>query len=160
VVGEAAVRALLRHGHTVRLLARHAEDDARAWPAGVEPWPGDVTRPETLVGSGDACDAVLHVVGIVDERPPAVTFQSVNVDGTRHVVAEAARAGVPHLVYVSSLGAERGASPYHRSKHAGEEIARTFGGRWIVVRPANVYGPGDAVISLLLKMVRTLRPSR
>mgnify|MGYP002778175574 FL=1 len=156
VVGEAAVRALLRRGHAVRLLARHAEDDARVWPTGVEPWPGDVTRPETLAGSGDGCDAVLHVVGIVDEKPPAVTFQAVNVDGTRHVVDEAGRAGVAHLVYVSSLGAERGASPYHRSKHAGEEIARTFAGRWTVVRPANVYGPGDEVISLLLRMVRTL----
>jgi NADH dehydrogenase len=156
VVGEAAVRALRRRGHEVRLLARRAEDEARTWPDGVEPWPGDVTRPESLRGAGDGCEAVLHLVGIVDEAPPEATFERVNVGGTRHVVDEATRAGVPHLVYVSSLGAERGASPYHRSKHAGEEVARTFGGRWVVVRPGNVYGPGDEVVSLLLRMVRTL----
>lgn len=156
VVGEAAVRALLGRGHTVRLLSRHAGRDARAWPEGVEPHDGDVTRPETLRGAADDCDAVLHVVGIVDERPPELTFDRVNVDGTRHVVAEAARAGVPHLVYVSSLGADRGESPYHRSKHAGEEAVRGFGGRWVIVRPGNVYGPGDEVVSLILRMVRGL----
>jgi uncharacterized protein YbjT (DUF2867 family) len=156
VVGEAAVAALLRRGHEVRLLARHAADDAKAWPEGVEARPGDVTDPESLRGAADGCDAVLHVVGIVDEQPPAVTFARVNVEGTRHVVDEASRAGVERLVYVSSLGAERGQSAYHRSKHAGEEVVRGFGGRWVVVRPGNVYGPGDEVVSLLLRMVRTL----
>ncbi|MDF1502870.1 complex I NDUFA9 subunit family protein [Roseisolibacter sp. H3M3-2] len=156
VVGEAAVRALLRRGHAVRLLARGAEKEARTWPDGVEPWKGDVTDADSLRGAADGCDAVLHLVGIVDEKPPHATFEGVNVAGTRHVVAETTRAGVPHLVYVSSLGAERGRSPYHRSKHAGEEVARGFGGRWVVVRPGNVYGPGDEVVSLLLRMVRTL----
>ena len=156
VVGEATVAALLRRGHEVRLLARRAADDARAWPSGVEARPGDVTDPASLRGAADGCDAVLHVVGIVAESPPEATFERVNVEGTRHVVGEAARAGVPHLVYVSSLGADRGQSDYHRSKHAGEEVARTFGGRWVVVRPGNVYGPGDEVVSLLLRMVRTL----
>jgi NADH dehydrogenase len=156
VVGEAAVRALLARGHQVRLLARHAHDEARVWPQGVEARDGDVTDAASLRGAADGCDAVLHVVGVVDEDPPRVTFQGVNVDGTRHVRDEAARAGVPHLVYVSSLGADRGASAYHRSKHAGEAITREFGGRWVIVRPGNVYGPGDEMISLLLRMVRTL----
>ena len=160
VVGEAAVRALLRRGHAVRLLARHAEHDARQWPArgaaSVEPHAGDVTRPATLAGAADDCDAVLHLVGVVAESPPEVTYERVNVEGTRHVVAEAARAGVPRFVYVSSLGADRGASPYHRSKHAGELVTHDFPGHWVVVRAGNVYGPGDEVISLLLKMVRTL----
>ena len=156
VVGEAAVRALVERGHRVRLLARHAAETVRRWPHGVEAHDGDVTDRSSLRGAADGCDAVLHLVGIVDESPPEVTFQSVNVDGTRHVVDEAARAGVAQLVYVSSLGADRGTSPYHRSKLAGEEIARTFAGRWVVVRPGNVYGPGDEVVSLLLKMVRAL----
>ncbi len=158
VVGEAAVRALLARGHAVRLLARHADEDARAWPAaaggGVEPFAGDVTDPASIRGAADGCDAVLHLVGSVEGTEEQL--ERLNVAGTRHVVAEAARAGVPHLVYVSSLGAERGASPYHKSKYAGEREAARFPGRWVVVRPGNVYGPGDEQISLLLKMVRAL----
>jgi hypothetical protein len=33
---------------------------------------------------------------------------------------------------------------------------RNFAGGWIILRPGNVYGPADEVISLLLTMVRTL----
>ncbi|HEY0780704.1 MAG TPA: NAD-dependent epimerase/dehydratase family protein, partial [Gemmatirosa sp.] len=170
VVGDAGVRALLAHGHRVRLLARHASDDARAWPApgdadapggpgsgvGIEAHDGDVTDPASVAGAARGCDVVLHLVGTVAEHPPEVTYERVNVEGTRHMVDEAARSGVPRFVYVSSLGADRGTSPYHQSKFAGELEAARFPGAWSVVRLANVYGPGDAVVSLLLRMVRAL----
>lgn len=156
VVGTAAVTALVGKGHEVRLLSRHAERDARRWPKGVEPWPGDVAEAGSLHQAADGCDAVLHLVAIVEEKPPKATFQRVNIDGTRNLVAEAARAGVRRFVYVSSLGADRGESHYHRSKLAGEEIVRGYAGDWLVVRPGSVYGPGDEQISLLLRLVRTL----
>jgi uncharacterized protein YbjT (DUF2867 family) len=156
VVGKPAVDQLLERGHTVRLFARNAERDSFLWESGVEPRTGSIGRDEDVEGAADGCEAVLHVVGIVDEIPPEVTFEKINVGGTRRIVREAERAGVRRLVYVSSLGADRGKSDYHRSKLAGEEIVRTFGGEWLICRPGNVYGPGDQVISLLLKMVRTL----
>jgi nucleoside-diphosphate-sugar epimerase len=156
VVGKPAVDRLVELGHTVRLLSRHAARDARLWKEGVEAHPGDVGTGDGIDGAADGCDAVLHIVGIVSETPPESTFERVNVEGTRRIVREAERAGVRRLVYVSSLGAETGESAYHRSKHAGEEIVRGFRGSWLILRPGNVYGPGDEVISLLLKMVRTL----
>lgn len=157
VVGRAAVNRLLEAGHAVRLLSRHAEDDARQWPGGVEPLTGDVGSDEAVSGAADGCDAVLHVAGVVAETPPDVTFQSVNVEGTRRLAREAARAGVRRFVYVSSLGAEHGESAYHRSKKAAEdEVRRHAPPGWLILRPGNVYGPGDEVISLLLKLVRAL----
>jgi NADH dehydrogenase len=156
VVGVGTVTALVRNGHDVRLVSRHAERDARRWPEGVEDWPGDVADPDSIRGAADGCDAVVHLVAVVDENPPETTFDRVNVHGTRHIVHEAERAGVPKLLFVSSLGCERGSSPYHQSKRAGEKIVRDFDGEWLIVRPGNVYGPGDEQISLLLKMVRTL----
>jgi uncharacterized protein YbjT (DUF2867 family) len=156
VVGVGTVTALVRHGHDVRLVSRHAERDARHWSEGVEAWPGDVADPDSIRGSADGCDAVLHLVAVVDESPPEATFDRVNVRGTRHIVREAERAGVRKLVFVSSLGCERGSSAYHQSKRAGETIVRDFDGDWVIVRPGSVYGPGDEQISLLLKMIRTL----
>lgn len=154
VVGRPTVERLVERGHVVRLLSRHADRDARDWKEGVEGFAADVGDAASLAGAADGCDAVLHVAGIVAEDPPEVTFQKVHVDGTRHLVAEAGRAGVKRFVYVSSLGADRGSSEYHRSKRAAEEIVRGFAGHWLVLRPGNVYGPGDEVISLLLKMLR------
>lgn len=156
VVGKAAVDHLLERKHSVRLFSRQAERDCEQWSDGVEAWPGDMAREADLRGAADGCDAVLHIAGIVREAPPEVTFRGINIDGTRHVVREAERAGVQRLVYVSSLGADRGASEYHQSKREAEEIVRGFAREWLICRPGNVYGPGDDVISLLLKIVRGL----
>ena len=156
VVGEAAVTELVRRSHSVRLLSRNAEKDAELWPTGVESWPASISEPDQLKGSAEGCDLVLHVAGIVAEDLPQITFESVNVDGTRTVMKEAERANVGRFIYVSSLGAETGQSPYHRSKRRAEEIVRNFAGGWMILRPGNVYGPGDELISLLLTMVRTL----
>lgn len=155
LVGKATVDRLLEGGHTVRILSRHADDDVRQWPRGVEPHPGDVTTDPAVAGAAEGCDAVLHVAGIARERPPELTFQAVNVDGTRRLAREAKRAGARRFVYVSSLGAERGTSDYHRSKQAAEAALRDVApDGWLILRPGNVYGPGDEVISLLLKLVR------
>lgn len=156
VVGKSAVDRLLAHGHSVRLFSRHAGEDSRQWAEGVEPYPGSVSDGASVRGAAEGCDAVLHVAGIVAESPPEATFEEVNVEGTRRLVREAARAGVRRFVYVSSLGADRGSSDYHRSKHAAEKVVAASELDWLIVRPGNVYGPGDEVISLLLKMVRTL----
>ncbi len=155
VVGEAAVTEILASGHTVRLLSRNAAEHVKQWPAGVESWPASIADQNELRGCAEGCDLVMHVAGIVEETG-ALTFESVNVEGTRAIVREAERCKVGRFVYVSSLGAESGDSPYHRSKRRAEDIVRNFGGGWIILRPGNVYGPGDEVVSLLLTMVRTL----
>jgi uncharacterized protein YbjT (DUF2867 family) len=156
VIGEGLLPALVGAGHTVRLLSRGAEGAARRWPPEVEPFAADVTDVSSLRGAAEDCGAVVHVTGIVDEAPPALTFERVNVQGTRNVLAEAARAGLKRFVYVSSLGAERGRSGYHRSKFKAEELVRASAFDWLILRPGNVYGPGDEVVSTLLKLVRAL----
>jgi uncharacterized protein YbjT (DUF2867 family) len=155
VIGEGVIPELLQRGHQVRLLSRHADDDAKQWP-GVEPFAGNVADAASLGGAADGCDVIVHIVGIASENPPEVTFQSVNVDGTRNVLAAGKRAGVKRFVYVSSLGADVGESAYHRSKREAEQLVEASGLEWTIVRPGNVYGPGDEVMSLILKMVRTL----
>ncbi len=155
VVGTAAVRALLAQGHSVRLFSRHAADDAARWGQEVEPRSGSVASAAEVTGAAEGCDAILHIAGIAEENPPDVTFEKVNVDGTRHLLTEAERAGVERFVYVSSLGADRGSSAYHASKMAAEDLVRLFARDWLICRPGNVYGPGDEVISYLLQIVRS-----
>jgi NADH dehydrogenase len=92
----------------------------------------------------------------MEESPPQLTYESVNVEGTRSIVREAERCKVGRFIYLSSLGAEAGTSPYHRSKRRAEEIVCGFDGGWTILRPGNVYGPGDDVISLILTMVRSI----
>ncbi|MDQ3282148.1 MAG: NAD(P)H-binding protein [Acidobacteriota bacterium] len=155
VIGEGVIPELIARGHQVRLLSRHADEDAKQWP-GVEPFQGNVADPASLTNAATGCDAVLHIAGIVTENPPKVTFQSVNIDGTQNLIDEAKRANVQRFVYVSSLGADRGATDYHKSKFEAEKVVERSGLDWTIVRPGNVYGPGDEVITTILKMVRML----
>ena len=158
VVGTGTVTELVRRGHHVILVARHANDEVRQWPSGVTARQGDVGDATSIHGFAEGCDAVLHVTGIVEETSPEATFERVNVGGTRNMIAEAQRAGVDRFVYVSSLGADTGDSAYHRSKREAEELTRQFSGNWTICRPGNVYGPGDEQISALLRLVRGPSP--
>lgn len=151
VVGTAAVRHLLGRGHTVRLFSRHAADDSEQFPRDVEAVDGSVNDEASVRRCADGCDVVLHIAGILEGD-----LEKVNVAGTRNMVQEAERAGVPRFIYVSSLGADRGTSAYHQSKRRAELETQKFSGSWLVIRPANVYGAGDEVVSTLLVMVRTL----
>lgn len=155
VVGPATVSELVGRGHTIRLLSRHAVEESRQWPSGVAALDGSVTEPESIRGAAEGCAAVIHMAAVVTESGDA-TFERVNVEGTRNVVLEAERAGAARLLYVSSQGADRGGSEYHKSKREGERIALASPVGTIVLRLANVYGPGDEIISLLIKMIRIL----
>lgn len=156
VIGTAAIPALLKRGHDVRLLSRHADRDAARFPDRVEPFEADLSQPDRLRDAVAGCAAVVHIAGIVDEEPPEITFEKINVAGTRALRDAASAGGAPFFIYVSSLGADRGESEYHRSKLRAEAVVREYSGPWLILRPGNVYGPGDETLSMLLKMVRNL----
>lgn len=156
VIGKPTVDLLLERGHEVRLLSRHAARDVEQWAGGVQPVQASISDRPSLSGVAEGCEAIVHIAGIIAEDPPEITFRKINVEGTRNLTAEAEQAGVGRFIYISSLGADRGESEYHKSKREAEALVRGFSRNWLILRPGNVYGPGDDVISLLLKMVRTL----
>ena len=61
-----------------------------------------VTR---LAASFEGADAVVHLAWAMQPSHDRDVRRRTNVDGARRVLAAAARAGVPHLVVVSSVGA-------------------------------------------------------
>ncbi len=156
LVGTSLVAELLRQGHKVRLVSRHASQGARLFDGPVESIDADVASADEIRGTAEACDVIFHNAGIVSEPAGGPSFEEVNVRGTQNIVREAERAGVRRFVYISSLNADKGNSNYHQSKLKGEEVTATFSREWVITRPSVVYGPGDEVVSLLLKMVRTL----
>ena len=144
-VGSHLVPALLARGHTVRALARSPEAALDATD-GVETVRGDVTDAGSLEGAFDGVDAVVHLVGIIDESPSkGVTFERIHVDGTRNVAQAAKAAGVERFVHMSANGARAdGKSEYQTTKWHAEEIARGAGFEHLVVfRPSTLFGdPG------------------
>jgi dihydroflavonol-4-reductase len=164
-VGSAVARRLLRDGHSVRVLARPNSDRRNLQGLDVEVVEGDLTRAASLLPACDGCDALFHVAA--DYRlwaPDPGDLYRANVDGTRSILEAARKAGVPRIVYTSSvatLGIPKDGTPgsettpvtvddmighYKRSKFLAEEVARQFaaeGTPVVIVNPSTPIGPND-----------------
>lgn len=81
--------------------------------------------------------ALVHAAANID-GVPSLSEQR-EIDAARELVKEAARAGVPRLVFISSIVAEADAPRrYARVKRAIEQVFLTAGGT--VIRPGLIYG--------------------
>ncbi|MGF1679486.1 MAG: SDR family oxidoreductase [Candidatus Methylacidiphilales bacterium] len=148
-VGRHVVRELERLGHPVRVLARSRDKADRSLKGTrAEVVIGDLFDTASLDAACQGCHAVVHLVGIIFEKG-ASTFERVHVQGTRHVVEAARRAGIERFVHMSAIGT-RPLSPsrYHTTKWQAEEVVRESGLLWTLFRPSVIYGPKDQFVQL------------
>src|SRR4051812_7444156 len=103
-VGTSVVRALADDESVSEIvgIARRAPGGAdvpkTTWQA------ADVVRDELEPLFGGA-DVIIHLAWLIQPSRDRETTRSVNVTGSRRVFEAAARAGVPRVVYASSVGA-------------------------------------------------------
>ena len=139
----------------MRLLVRDARDASSINGPGIEVAEGDVTKPETLRGAMDGCEAVIHLVAIISEKG-AATFDNVIRQGTVNVVNEAKRAGVERVVHMSALGTRNDPRfGYYEAKWQAEQAVKQAGIPWTIFRPSVIFGPGDEFITTLAGLVKT-----
>jgi len=161
-VGNAVARRLVERGDEVVALVRDPAAAGKALPAEVKLARGDVTEPQTIQPAVEGVDGVFNCMGIYEQwlSEPS-TFERVNAEGARNVVAEAHRAGVGRVVHTSTFDvfhASTGGTmteeqladypkgtAYERSKQHAEELVlaeAADGIEVVIVNPAGVYGPG------------------
>lgn len=149
-VGSRLIDVALAAGHEVKALIRRSQPERE----GVEWIAGDLhdrAALELLVGD---VDATIHVAGVISGHN-AATFELGNVGGTLAMLAAATAGGVHRFVHVSSLAArEPKLSLYGASKARAEELIRSSGLDWSIVRPPAVYGPGDKETLELFRMAK------
>jgi NADH dehydrogenase len=105
---------------------------------------GDVFDPDVLDHAMRQCEAVIHLVGIIMEKPmQGVTFQRMHLEATQAAVDAAKRNGIRRYIHMSALGSRPGAvSDYHKTKWQAEEFVRGSGLDWTIFRPSLIHGPG------------------
>ena len=107
-------------------------------------------RSKLLRGS----DALINLVGIKREEGTQ-TFARVHVDATRRLLATAKALGLRRFVHVSVVCSRPDArSGYHDTKWRAEQLVRASGLEFTILKPAVVYGPGDDMVTHLVKMIR------
>lgn len=106
-VGGHVARELLSRGAQLRAMTRSTSNTANlatlASP-NLDVVTGDLLRPETLRSAIAGCDAVVHVAADYRlwVRDPDAMYRA-NVTGTRELLRIAREAGVPRVVYTSSV---------------------------------------------------------
>ena len=159
-VGGYVLSALLREGHNVRCVVRSRRRDPAFEGERVEQFEGDVIDPASLNGAAAGCDAVIHLVGIVEEkRSKGLTFDAVHFNGTKNIVDEAVRATVPRFIHMSANGARKdGVSRYQTSKWKAEEYVRQAGfDHYTIFRPSTIFGdPGEDNPEFAVRLARSL----
>lgn len=155
-VGRRLLRRLAEDGHDLLLLSRNlgAHED-RLLPPGVRLRQVDVYDGEALRAAFAGADAVVNLVGILNERGnDGAGFRRAHVELTHTVIAAAQAAGVRRLLQMSSLNAGRGSSHYLASRGEAEAAVRASGLAWTIFEPSVIFGPDDGLFFRFAALLR------
>jgi uncharacterized protein YbjT (DUF2867 family) len=158
-LGRRIVRRLHEHGYAVRIASRHP-GQARALfgtnDPRLRPIDGDIRSGQSVADAIAGARGVVNAVSLYVEHGKE-TFHAVHVEGAQRVAVEARRLGVEQLVHISGIGADaQSPSPYIRSRGQGELAVRTAYPGAILVRPTVMFGPDDAFLTVILKLLQRL----
>jgi NADH dehydrogenase len=158
-VGAAVVQDLLSRGYSINALVnRRGLDDDHG--GAVQAVRGSLHDDAALDEGTRGCEAIIHLVGIINENPSrGLTFERIHHEGTMHVLAAARRHGVRRYLHMSALGVRAGAvSDYHRTKYLAEEEVRASGLDWTIIRPSVIHGPGGEFMQMAAGWARGTKP--
>jgi uncharacterized protein YbjT (DUF2867 family) len=153
-VGRALMTRLLAQGERVRVLSRSSDTRTRV-PAGAELLTGDVFDGEFLRGAFDDADAVINLVGILNERgDDGCGFHKVYVELADSMIAAMQATGVRRLLQMSALHAGDGESHYLKARGEAETVVRASAVDWTLFRPSVIAGPGDGLFCRFAQLLR------
>jgi uncharacterized protein YbjT (DUF2867 family) len=158
-LGRRVVRYLRKDGFSVRIASRHPDRGHRVF--GLDD-PQLQSVGANIHDERSVADALIGAYGVVNAVSLYVeqgqeTFHSVHVESAQRVAAQARRAGVKRVAHVSGIGANAASqSLYIRKRGEGERAVRTAFADSILIRPAVMFGPDDAFLTTILKLLRRL----
>jgi dihydroflavonol-4-reductase len=165
-IGGHIVRKLRERGDDVVALVRSPDKAGALKQLGCELVEGDVSNVEAIRRGAEGSDACFHGAAIYKVGIPKSQHEQMydtNVRGTERVLDAAIQAGVPKIVYVSTINVfgnthgetvdetyerpENGyLSYYDETKYEAHQVALDRirkGAPIIIVQPGGVYGPND-----------------
>lgn len=158
VLGRQVVPRLVERGHVVRSLVRSEPDMTRLLALGVNAMVGDILQPDSLPRALDGCDSVLHLATAIPRagtpNPDWSLNDRIRREGTANLVGACRNLGIEryvqqsiaHLVTNGSADLLDEDAPVHVSPVTAsatdmEEIVRSSGLHWTILRGGAFYGP-------------------
>jgi uncharacterized protein YbjT (DUF2867 family) len=158
-LGRRVVRHLRDRGFPVRIASRHPDRGHRLFGPDdpqLQSVEANIHDERSVADALGGSYGVVNAVSLYVEHGQE-TFHSVHVDSAQRVAAQARRAGVERLIHISGIGADAASqSRYIRKRGEGELAVRAAFLNAIFVRPAVMFGPDDAFLSTIIKLLRQL----
>jgi uncharacterized protein YbjT (DUF2867 family) len=154
-LGRRITRHLHDKGYTVRIASRHPSPSSGSDPR-LQSIAADIHEERSIASAVAGAFGVVNAVSLYVECGKE-TFHAVHVTAAERLADEARKAGVERLVQISGIGADpRSPSPYIRARGQGEQAVRSVFAGATVIRPAVMFGPDDAFLNALIKLLRRL----
>ncbi len=163
-IGSGIAGHFCEQGFSVRAQYRRAQPPeylTKLEKRGVELVRADLTEPEQIESILTGISGVVHAAAIAFDWGPKKLFDDINYTASVHLLDRAKAQGIHRFLFISSLavhgfGAHKNSteegpyysydSEYQRSKKKAEDyVINSNSGEMqtVVIRPGNVYGPGD-----------------
>jgi NADH dehydrogenase len=150
-VGRHLTHRLRNQGYQCRVITRHPHRhrELRTVAEVVQADPFDRAQLTTAL---EGCEAVVHLVGILNSDGKRRSFRRMHVELVENVVHACHDAKVRRFLHMSALNADQasGGSLYLRSKGEGENRAHTLGKPGMAVtsfRPSVIFGADDSFLN-------------
>jgi uncharacterized protein YbjT (DUF2867 family) len=153
-LGRRIVRHLHEKGYFVRIASRHPNP------------PSDIPQLRSIAADiherTSVASAIADAFGVVNAVSLYLargreTFHTVHVAAAQRLANEAHKAGVKRFVQISGIGADsESPSHYIRARGEGEQAVRAAFAGASVIRPAVMFGPDDAFLNTVVKLLRRL----
>lgn len=140
-LGRHVVRLLRNSGHRARILSRS--------PRGhVDAVQGDLTTGAGLIKALAGMDAIIHAASATTQLTKG---HSIDVVGTRRLLAMAREEQVRHVVFVSIVGIEGVAYPYYKTKLAAEAVVEENIVPWTILRATQFHTLMETFLGIFSK---------
>ncbi len=126
-LGREVVPKLIEAGYTARIMSRRSRP-AKLLP-GTEWAQADLETGQGIFEAVSDIDVIVHAASSVTRHT-----RQVDVDGTRMLLEKARAADVSHVIYISIVGIDRIPFAYYRHKLAAEEVLKSAGVPWSILR--------------------------
>ena len=158
-LGHRIVRRLRYRGFPVRAASRHPDRGHRLFGSDdplLQSVQANIHDEQSVADALAGVYGVVNAVGLYVENGRE-TFHSVHVESAQRVAAQAHRAGVERFVHVSGIGADPASqSQYIQKRGEGELAVQAAFADALLIRPAVMFGPDDAFLTTILKLLRQL----
>ena len=160
-VGRSLCNRLAEAGYAQRVLTRNREynrADLILLPR-LDLVQTDVHDPKRLRQDLAGCDAVINLIGILNEKGnDGAGFMRAHVRLAENLIDACKANGIRRILQLSALNADasNGASHYLRSKGRAEDLLHAAGPEFRVTsfRPSVIFGPSDSFFNRFARLLR------